>query len=365
MYVERLRLKAFRNFVEEELVLARGLNVLTGENGQGKTNLLEAIYVAAGRNTPRFGGNANLIAWGEDRTRIEADACARGTAPTVCVDIDHAGRRTVVNGKAVRSHSASPIRAALFCPETLGLVKEGAHARREMIDDLIEREQPSYGRLRAEYGRVLRQRNRLLRDSTAHLGSELGVWNEQLIGLGARVTARRIEACRRLEPLVSEAYATLSGEAEPRVGLRYEGRLVGEDNSATALAARLSRQIDERRMEEHARRMTLVGPHRDELVLTVGEHALRGYGSQGQQRTAALALVFAEAAILERAEGDRPVLLLDDVLSELDPSRRRLLLMTVSGGGQAVVTTANTMRPDDLRADAKVTRVHGGRLADG
>jgi len=370
MHVQRLRLRDFRNYSHTDVALAPGLNVLVGANGQGKTNLLEAIHLAAGRNPPRFGGNSRLIRWGRPEARIEASVHAAAAEPSLTVEIRPTARRVLVNGKHIRSLAASPLSAALFCPETLCLVKDGANARRDLLDDLIERHQPAYARVRADYGRVLRQRNKTLQ-SGPRGRSQLSVWDERLCQLGVEMTSRRIEMTSRASPLVSEAYAMLGGTAKDLVDVAYSSGLVATNGSARAdvdpedIAASFERQLRERREDELARGVTLVGPHRDDLVLKLDGHDLRGFGSQGEQRTAALALVLAEAHLLHRATREQPVLLLDDVLSELDQQRRDRLLEHVAAEGQALVTATSVSALGNAASSAHILNVEGGTVVHG
>ncbi len=362
MLVESLSLRDFRNYACARVTLAPGLNLLVGANGQGKTNLLEAIHLISGRNPPRFGGNAQLIRWGSDTATAEATITAGGAEPALKLELDRRGRRLFVNGKKTRALSDSPLVATLFCPETLRLVKEGAQARRELADDLIERLRPAYGRTRSEYGRVLRQRNKILQRPGS--AAQLDVWDERLCELGAEIVAERAEIVRVVSPLVSEAYGTLSGEGRPAAA-SYESRLVGDDNGHEAIARRMAASLAARRADEFARGFTLVGPHRDDVELTLDGHALRGFGSQGEQRTAALALVLAEARVLAEATGAQPVMLLDDVVSELDDERRKRLLKHLAEGRQVIITATSERATGAALPNANVIRVCRGQVKDG
>lgn len=361
MYVETLSVVDFRNYADAEASLFPGLNVLVGANGQGKTNLLEALFLAAGRNPPRFGGNSQLVRWGCTEARVEARAAGGGAQPVVRLEIGARGRRLLVNGTKARSVANSPITAAMFCPETLGLVKEGAQARRDLLDDLLERLQPAYAAVRSDYMRVVRQRNRVLQQAQS-APRQLDVWDARLLELGTEITLRRLWATAHVAPLVSEAYANLSGSSSPEASGSYRGRLVGEENAPESVARRFSEELARRQSEELARGITVVGPHRDDLVLTLGGHEMRGFGSQGEQRTAALALIIAEAHLLREATGEPPVLLLDDVLSELDEARRGRLLEGVAAEGQAVVTTTNINTLGAAAEAAHVLEIREGTI---
>ncbi len=362
MHVESLSLSNFRNYRGTKLCLQPGLTLVAGENGQGKTNLLEAVFLLSGRNPVRFGGNAELVRWGQDSATVSGRVRLEGRKPEVKMNVGASGRRLEVNGTRVRSLSDSPLEASLFCPETLSLVKEGAQARRDLLDDLLERLTAGYSSLRSDYAKAMRQRNKLLQQGEG--GTRLEPWDGQLVSLGAEIVVCRRDLARRMRPFVSEAYASLSGGTQPEAEARYESKLLAGDGSRGEVEAEFARRLAARRAEELARGLTLVGPHRDDVVLELDGRPLRGFGSQGEQRSAALALVLAEARVLEGATGEEPVLLLDDALSELDESRRRRLLEVLADRGQTIVTTS---RAESLReaAEAHVVRIAGGEVIDG
>ncbi|RJQ53198.1 MAG: DNA replication and repair protein RecF [Actinobacteria bacterium] len=361
MHIEEISLRNYRNYSSLTLALEPGLTVVSGDNGQGKTNLLEAICLLSGRSPIRFGGNSQLVRWGSETASVAGRARVGGVCPGLRVSISASGRRLDVNNTRARSLAQSPLQAALFCPDTLSLVKEGAQGRRDLVDGLLERLQPAYRRLRADYARVLRQRNKVLQ----HAGrdAELGPWDTQLVELGSRIALSRAALVRRAGPHVSASYAGLSGKAEPAAWARYESGLLEGDDEEESVAARFTARLRERRDEERARGVTVVGPHRDDVVLELGGRALREFGSQGEQRCAALALVLAEAGLLEESAGERPVLLLDDVLSELDEARRRRLVESVAANGQTIMTT--TRADDSLAGGAGLVRIAGGEVVDG
>lgn len=364
MYVERLSLQDYRNYSRASVVLAPGLNGLVGPNGQGKTNLLEALFVLAGRRPPRFGGNSELIRWEQGEAKVRAAVVRDGTRIDVGGTITaQGGRRLQVSGKQLRVASRSPLAATFFCPETLSLVRGGAQVRRDLLDDLVERRVPAFAETRREYARVVRQRNRLLTDGRADC-AKLAPWDAQLAQLGARVVSERRAMTTHITPALSQAYASLAGEEGPTLGATYASRALESIDGATEdeIAERLVTEIERRRRDELARGVTLVGPHRDDVTLTLGGHALRSFGSQGEQRTAALALALAEAEVLTQTTGEEPVLLLDDVFSELDGARRQRLLELVGRYEQVVITatTAKALKKKAVRvfeiAQGAVTR---------
>lgn len=366
MHVEEIRVTDYRNYANLCLALEPGLTIISGDNGQGKTNLLEAIYLLSGRSPLRFGGNAELVRWGAATAIISGRVSAGAGAPEVTLTIGTSGRRMQINGTKPRSLRGSPLAATLFCPDTLSLVKEGASARRDLVDTLLERLQPAFSALRSDYGRVLRQRNKVLQRSEERAALE--PWDGQLIELGTQIVIKRASLVRRMSPLVSESYATLSARSGACAQARYssrllEGRADGDDQDEEGIRARFQALIEERRREELARGLTVVGPHRDDVALELEGRPLREFGSQGEQRCAALSLVLAEAGLLQESSGERPVLLLDDVLSELDELRRARLLEAVSRGGQTIVTTTKAEGIGEMPR-ARMLRVSGGEVVD-
>jgi DNA replication and repair protein RecF len=259
------------------------------------------------------------------------------------LDIDEDGKRSyVVNGQPRHrlSDVAGVLPAVVFTPDDLTMVKGPAERRRSAIDDLGEQISPTYGSLRRDYGRVVKQRNALLKDGVQ--GAPMDVWDEQVVSLGSRLVIHRLGLLERTMAHASTRYAEMTGGEAldysymDRCGLATCSLL---DQQSVADAIR--EQLIARRAEERRRVTTLVGPHRDDIALTVGGNDARSFGSQGQQRTVALAWKLAEVAMVEEVLRRKPVLLLDDVMSELDADRRDALSQVVAGEIQTVVTTTN------------------------
>jgi DNA replication and repair protein RecF len=313
-----------------------------GPNGVGKTNLLESLHVATQGFSPRTRQDAQLIRFGEKVARV----AVRGRRGTVPVEVElvlepGAGKRAKLNGAPLRAAEQLRVEAAtlVFTPDRLGIVKGAPAARRAYFDRVLGRLSPARTHLPAEYGAAVGQRNAALRRVAGGFSSReaLSPWTEQVATLGASLVASRLETLALLGPPFAERAGELGLED---AGLRYEG----DPPTVAELEQRLDRDLD--------RGVTSLGPHLDDVVLLSGSRELRSFGSQGEQRLAVLALLLAEAELIADRQGVPPLLLLDDVLSELDPSRRRILAARVASAGQALVTATDAAmlpaQPDQL-----------------
>ncbi len=346
------------------LDLPPGLIVLTGPNGAGKTSLVEAMVLGCLGVSPRTSRESEVVREGAEALRVALevtgpDGDARreiGFAPGL-------GRRLAIDGAPVRSLAAWRVRGAalVFLPEELRAVKGPPAARRRHLDRLLEAAVPGYADALAEYGEALAQRNALLRRVRAGLTGPAGLapWEARMAGAGGEVARARRRAVAGLREPFRRWLADLGGGAEGGLALEPSPDALAEvpdDDLSEALAQALAA----RRETEIRAGQTLGGPHRDDLWIGAGRRDLRRAGSQGEQRTAVLALLLAHREHLT-ARAARPILLLDDVLSELDPRRRGLLLEALAGPGQAVVTTADPAVGAKTRA-ALVVRIEDGRL---
>ena len=337
MRVTRIRLRDFRNYESAEVELAEGLTVVTGANGAGKTNLLEALYFGCTARSPRTSNERELVRrGGEGVARVVLELAGDDGEHRIEVGFQPGEAKHLrVDGSPVDSLSTVALRplVSVFLPERLELVKGAPAGRRAHLDQVVAALWPSRAETRSAYSRALAQRNALVaRVRAGAAGAEaLDAWDAELARHGIRLMQDRAEAVDGLRPLFTELAGSLGlpGEAE----LRYRPR--SSAGGAEALAAELA----ERRQADLERGFTAHGPHRDELQLLLGGAPLRAYGSQGQQRAALLALLFAERALLAERRARPPLMLLDDVMSELDAERRELLAGLLRSGGQAVITT--------------------------
>lgn len=360
MFLRRLAVVDFRNYERADIELAEGLTAVLGDNGQGKSNLLEAIAFAATLDSFRGAPSEALVRAGCERAAVHAEV-VRG-ARLMEVDVEVGGGRTRAQVNRQRLARArdllGALRVTVFSPDDLVLLKGGPAERRRFLDDLLVAERPGRDALRAQLERTLRQRNALLRQLAGTRpealsdadGATLDVWDDRLAEAGTAWAAEREGLVRRLEPFVAKAYADLAPGAGDVV-LRHDSPWL-----ADGLAVALARS----RPDDLRRGATGVGPHRDDLVVTLDGLVARTHASQGEQRSLAFALRIGGHRLVEETAGSPPVLLLDDVFSELDPDRSRLLLDHLPAA-QTVLTTAGPL-PAGARAD-RVLRVRGGVIA--
>jgi DNA replication and repair protein RecF len=352
-----LRLRNHRNYAQLDLIPGPGVNVFIGPNGQGKTNLLEAVAMLALSSSPRARREVELIGPVAPMSRIEGEVESAGLkaelAITLTLEGDRARRVIEVDGVRRRAFDLpGRFRVTLFWPDDLGLVKAGPELRRRFLNQMLVQVEAGYGRAISGLKRVLEQRNSLLKRIAA--GEEsmdvLEAFNQELVRLGGEVVAARSNAVRELEADVAMYHAQIAGQEH--LEIHYEGP---PENLAEA--------VHNSTAEDLRRGSTTIGPHRDDLRVLLGGKDARSYASQGQQRTAVVSLKLAEAALVARRTGERPVLLLDDVLSELDAERRSALLSQVAGEGQVVITSVESGPfPPGLLANAKVWTVDQGRI---
>jgi DNA replication and repair protein RecF len=328
LIVSTVSLRNIRSYARLDLELEPGLVLVVGPNGAGKTNLLESLHVGTQGFSPRTRADAQLIRFGEQAGRIALAGDRGGTdlALEVTVQLGE-GKRARLNGASLRAAEQlrSEVATLVFTPDRLSVVKGGPAVRRAYFDRALGRLAPARAQLSAEYGAALAQRNAGLRRVAAGFSSRnaLEPWTEQIAVLGRQLVESRSEVVALLAPGFAENAAELG---LPAARISYEGEVPTVD----ALNARLDRDVE--------RGSTGLGPHLDDFVLSSGERDLRSYGSQGEQRLTVLALLLAEAMLVVERRGFAPLLLLDDVLSELDPDRRRVLSERVAASGQTLIT---------------------------
>jgi DNA replication and repair protein RecF len=351
LIVEHVSLRDFRSYSTLELDLPAGLVLVTGPNGVGKTNLLEALHVGSQGFSPRTRAEARLVRFGQAATRVALAGREGGTGVRTEVTIEPRERKSVtVNGAALAGGEELRTRlvALAFLPDRLAVVKGGPLVRRTYVDRMLGRVFPARAGFAADYGRALAQRNEALRRVRAGASSRAAVapWTERVAAAGTELDLARAE----LVALLAAGYAESAGLLGlGNAVIRYNPRPL----EPAALEERLDRDIE--------RGATGIGPHLRDVGLCAGDRDLRSFGSQGEQRSAVLALVLAEAGLLGERRGAAPLLLLDDVFSELDESRRRALLRSLPNEGQTVVTaTSEGALPCDARSPDAVVRVTPG-----
>jgi DNA replication and repair protein RecF len=362
MRATRVRLRDFRNYERAEVELAEVLTVVTGPNGAGKTNLLEAIYFACTARSPRTSTDRELVRRGATAARVELEL-ADGS-DTHLLEVGFAAgeaKRIRVDGSDVDRPASVETRplVGVFMPERLELVKGAPSARRAHLDQFTAALWPARAATRTAYGRALAQRNALLARvrAGATQRSTLDAWDAELARHGLQLMLDR----RAAATLLAGPFSARAAE----LGLPGDAELAYRPRSAATTEAELAAELAERQDADLERGFTVHGPHRDDLRLALDGAPLRIYGSQGQQRTALLALLFAERDVLgSERPGRGPLMLLDDVMSELDSMRRELLGELLTGGGQAVVTATEADHvPGAGDGSATVVEVAAGAIA--
>jgi len=366
MYVRHIALQSFRSWAELDLELAPGRTVFVGPNGFGKTNLVEALWFCATLGSHRVSTDAPLIRAGAERAIVSTIVVNEGRELAVDLEIA-AGRAN--KGRLNRSPVRSPrevlgaVRAVLFAPEDLALVRGDPAERRRYLDELATVRRPRIAGVRADYDRVLKQRTALLKSAgggrfRADSGvlETLDVWDGHLAANGAQLMAARLDLVNQLAPEVEKAYQLLAPTSRPAV-IAYRSNIDTAELDRTAdtnyLEAALLDALTRRRSAELERGMCLVGPHRDDLELRLGDQPAKGFASHGESWSVALSLRLASYELL-RAEGSEPVLILDDVFAELDSARRRALAGVAATAEQVLVTAAVG---EDIPEDWDATRI--------
>jgi DNA replication and repair protein RecF len=356
--VARVWLSDFRNYASAELAPAPGITAIVGSNGEGKTNLLEAIGYLATLSSFRGAPGEALVRAGCETAVVRAEVEVEGRTSLLEAELRAVGRdRVQVNRQPLKRARdlLGTIRVTVFSPDDLELVKGGPAERRRLLDDTLVACSPRHDATRSDLDRILRQRTTLLRQSGGRLTPEveatLDVWDAKLTEVGERLAEARAALVARLEPVVAKAYDDVASTAA-NVTLRYEAPWRA-DGLAAALAAA--------RADDLRRGVSTVGPHRDELALTIDGLPARTHASQGEQRSLALALRLGAHAVVTDETGTPPVLLLDDVFSELDADRSHARLAHLPPG-QALLTTAGVL-PEGVTPEL-VVRVRDGRIVE-
>lgn len=373
MHVAHLSLADFRCYARVEVPLDPGVTAFVGPNGQGKTNLVEAVGYLATLGSHRVASDAPLVRMGADRAIVRASVVQGERQQLVELEINpgRSNRARLNRSSQVRPRDLlGVVRTVLFAPEDLALVKGDPGERRRFLDELLTARTPRLAGVRSDYERVLKQRNTLLKSAVMarrHGGrgadlSTLDIWDQHLARAGAELLAQRLDLTHALQPLADKAYEQLAPGGGPVV-LEYRssiGERIAGASGREQLYGLLLEALGEARRQEIERGVTLVGPHRDDLSLKLGQLPAKGYASHGESWSYALALRLASYELL-RADGGEPVLVLDDVFAELDARRRARLAELVAPGEQVLVTAAVDDDVPDVLVGARYA-VEDGRV---
>jgi len=353
MYIEKILLKNYRNINKVFLKFNPNLNLLVGDNGQGKTNLLEAIYLLGTGTSHRTNRDKEMINWNQDQALIQVQLIKKDYELKMSLNIEGTTKKAKINDNTLDklSEMMGSLNVVLFSPEDLKLVKGSPANRRKFIDIEVSQVSSYYHHLLNKYNHILKQRNNLLKktgyvsksNSSNSSASMFEVWDEQLADIGSKIIKKRIEVIEKIK-ILARLHQRKITEGKENLEINYEDSIKGnldKNDSQQEIKVIFKKKLVNNRNKELNRGYTIFGPHRDDLIIKINEIDVRKYGSQGQQRTVALALKLAELEFMKSEIGEYPILLLDDVFSELDAKRKNTLIEVIKDNIQTFITSVN------------------------
>lgn len=366
MRVLNVTLKNFRNYEEASFAPHQALNIITGPNAQGKTNLLESIYYTLRGRSFRAERDKDIIQWQKDTTTIQTGVLYKARKIEIQWKIKEINKKLTINGVDTPRAELDHFGVVLFCPEDLNLVKGSPQERRKFLDHDVGSLNPGYGKTWRQYARVVTQRNSLLKEIRDRRASQdmLEVWDEQLYRHGARVIYLRLQILKKLIPIARNIHLQITSGGE-ELQAKYLSSLALEPGLTEEQIYQIFLKTGQKmRATEIQRCQTMLGPHRDDLALFINGIEARSFGSQGQQRTVTLSLKLSQLELWYREFGEYPILLLDDVLFELDKSRQGMLLERIINKVQTFITTSFTGGiEENIKGAGLLWQVNAGNLA--
>lgn len=362
MKIKNITLENYRN-IETLSVDFDDINIIWGKNAQGKTNLIEAVYLFTGAKSFRGAKDSQLIKFGKECSKLSIEFEGNDRAQSAQIQINNK-RTATLNGVKKRSTAqlGEEIKAVVFSPVHLSMVKDGPSERRKFVDGALCQLKSNYRKLLQDYNRALVQRNSLLKDLTKNpeLDGMLYIWNKNLARTGAKIIYQRLKYIDAVKPYVKEIYSGISNGSE-EIDLIY----IGADDfiaDIDDIEKKLLKSFDENKTIDIINKTTTKGPHRDDIEILINKNSARAYGSQGQQRSCVLALKLAEASLLKEMTGIEPIALLDDVMSELDEKRQDYILNHIKNW-QVFITCCDKETILRLK-NGKTFHIEGGKLAE-
>lgn len=362
MKINSLKIQHYRNIENMEIEPCEGVNIIYGENAQGKTNLLEAIWLFTGCKSFRSGKEKELIKFDEQFSTLEMHFDDDVRTREAIIKI---GEKKTLSLGGIEYDSCSKLfgefLGIVFSPNNLNLIKGGPIERRKFINMALCQLRPKYANILSEYNKVLFQRNALLKDLTHHseLYDTLDIWDDKLSYLSAVITIQRIKYLSEIEPFIKDIYKGISSDRE-KIELIYESAFKFQSTDTDSLKEEFRDALIAGRKEDILSGSTSIGPHRDDILVTLDNLSVKSFGSQGQQRSCALALKLSEAAVIKKITGKQPIALLDDVMSELDINRQDYILNHIDGW-QVFITCCEPS--SILKAQGgKIFEIREGRL---
>jgi DNA replication and repair protein RecF len=363
MFLNNIEIRDFRNHSAEKLSFSLGINCFIGENATGKTNILEAIYFSSTLASFRPAKDEDLIRWGKEAFSIITNIKTKDNTHLLQMGISQKKKAFAVDGikKDKSSEFVGILKTVFFSPEDLNLIKGGPQYRRRFLDHFLVQLFPAYHHYLNTYRRVMKEKNTLLRQLKSKKTTDetlLDVYDEQIAQIAAWITLKRLNILKKILPLAKKYHAKINPKED--LHLQYHSSVPIESDELTyeKLSKVYLAALGKVRKEEILRCLSLTGPQRDEIIITVNKKSLKEYGSQGQQRTAAIALKLTQADIFKSEEGDTPIILLDDIFSELDEIRRNNIIEIIKKEMQVFITATETeLIPKEYRKEAKIFMV--------
>ena len=365
MQIDKLRLINFRTYADQTVAFSGGINIITGKNAQGKTNLLEAVHYLTGGVSFRATTDRELIAFGKDDAELTAEITGSGRKQSIQIRFGTGRKKiTEVNGVRLKSISelAGRLTAVLFCPEDLAIIQSSPVYRRKLLDSCLCQMRPRYAALLSEYRRLYEGKSRILKDRDESMKTVLREYNEGMCRTGAELIRYRAGISSLLAQIAAETHSSFSGGGETlSVSYRTVGTVTDPRADKDVIMGQLADHMASHQDAEWAAGRCLSGVHKDDLMISINGQEARKFASQGQARTAAISLKMAEREILQKDTGEYPVLLLDDVLSELDPMRQDYILNR-SGTGQVLITCCEEQAVAE-KTGGCILRVAAGKVS--
>ena len=357
MYIKKIKLNKYRNYENLDIDFLNGVNIIYGKNAQGKTNILEAIYMTATTKSHKSVRDYEIIKFGEEEAHIKSIINKNKNDEIIDIHLKKKVNKGIaINGKRIKKISdyLGFFNIVFFSPEDLNIIKEGAVKRRKFLDFYICQIDKLYVYNLSKYNKILNQRNKLLKDinNNSELIDTLDAWDNELIKYSFYIIKKREEVIKELDEEIYKKHFFISGEKE-KIKTIYE-KNVDKDN--------FYKLLREKREEDIKNKTSTIGPHRDDLKFIIEDVDIRKFGSQGQQKTAALSIKFSEIESIKRKTNNNPILLLDDVFSELDESRQKLLINNIKNIQTIITCTGIPIEILKLLSPDKIIKINNGKI---
>jgi DNA replication and repair protein RecF len=364
MFLSRLEMQNFRNYNLLRLKLSPGVNIFLGQNAQGKTNILEAVVLLCIGKSFRTRKESDFIRWETEAAYLKGNFEADHERHQVEIGFGNQHKKIKINGQDVKGFDCfGKVPVVVFSPEDLQLIKGGPQFRRDFIDLYLAQIDPKYRYVYLNYYKILQQRNRFLKESFFN-PTEWEVWNDQLIEAGTKVILSRAVLLEKIQPYIDAAHQRISAEREClKLDYFCMGKFLNPDRDQSRIRAFFEAEVQRIKQVEIERKISLAGPQRDDFILSINRGVdLKTFGSQGQQRTAALALKLGMIEVIRETRETKPLLLLDDVMSEFDDTRKLSLLKLLIHSAQTLITSTSRQDFTDMSEGAAFFGVNKGAV---